>query len=88
MSDLISRSAVINVIMYGNAIPITDREKLKQRINNLTTACDIDEIVERLKKYQWEYSSGLGKFTDELVDRVLRNAIEIVKGGGVNEIKN
>lgn len=45
----------------------------------------MDRIVERLENYKEKYSSGDGEFTDELVDRVLRNAIEIVKAGGVDE---
>jgi hypothetical protein len=39
----------------------------------------IEKILEGLKEYQKEYKSGLGDFTDELVDRVLRNAIAIVQ---------
>ena len=39
----------------------------------------VDDAVQEVKRYQLQYESGLGGFTDELVDRVLRNVIEIVK---------
>ena len=55
---------------------MTEEEAIRQ----WNTRKPMDRIVERLKEYQRNYSSGRGGFTDELVDRVLRNAIEIVKG--------
>ena len=49
-------------------------------IEKWNTRKPMQEIVERLEEYQRNYTSGLGDFTDELVDRVLRNTIEVVKG--------
>lgn len=60
----------------------------QEAIEQWNTRKPMDRIVERLEQYQQEYSSGDGEFTDELVDRVLRNAIEIVKAGGVDDTRN
>ena len=54
-------------------------------LESMPTAYDVDKVVEQLVQYQREYRSGLGDFTDELVDRVLRNVIEIVRKGGVSD---
>lgn len=57
-------------------------EVYDEDLDKWNTRKPMGRIVERLKEYQRNYSSGLGGFTDELIDRVLRNAIEIVKEGG------
>lgn len=55
-------------------------------INNMPTAYDPDKVVEQLKKRSEEYNSGVrlhGKPEEMLTDE----AIEIVKGGGVDEME-
>lgn len=92
MSDLISRSALIDICntrieeneILGNYNRASEIKILKEKIINLPTAYNTDKVVEQLEDYKEEYSSGNGEFTDELVDRVLRNAIETVKVGGID----
>lgn len=52
-------------------------------INNMSTAYDVDKVVEQLKERSKEYNSGVrlhGKPEEIRTDE----AIEIVKGGGVD----
>ena len=63
-------------------------------INDVPTACDPDKVVEQLKKKIQtherciEYEKKNGTITEEFQQRkaveVLKDAIEIVKGGGVD----
>lgn len=88
MSDLISRSQLLKEIeTWGGCV-----ETLHEYIQNMPTAYDVDKAVERLqKKIQThecciEYEKKNGTITEEFQQRkaveVLKEAIEIVKGGG------
>ena len=73
---------------------IDDYDAVKKAINDMPTTYDVDKVVEQLeKKIQThecciEYEKKNGTITEEFQQRkaveVLKGAIEIVKGGGVN----
>lgn len=74
-----------------------ERQALIDRIDAQPTAYDVDKVVEQLeKKIQTherciEYEKKNGTITEEFQQRkaveVLKEAIEIVKGGGVDEME-
>lgn len=56
---------------------------LMDKVDEIQTAYDVDAVVEQLEERSEEYNSGVrlhGKPEEMLTDE----AIEIVKGGGVN----
>ena len=63
-----------------------DYDAVKKVINDMPTAYDVDAVVEQLENEQkfWEnaYDRDIGKEKA----RSYAHAIEIVRGGGVNEI--
>lgn len=73
---------------------IDDYDAVKKAINDMPTTYDVDKVVEQLeKKIQThecciEHEKKNGMITEEFQQRkaveVLKDAIEIVKGGGVN----
>lgn len=73
-----------------------DYDAVKKVINDMPTAYDVDAVVKQLEeeknlhKRMIKYEQKNGTVTEELQARraveVLERAIEIVKGGGVNEI--
>ena len=57
---------------------------LMDKVDEIQTAYDVDAVVEQLEERSEEYNSGVrlhGKPEEMLTDE----AIQIVKGGGVNE---
>ena len=95
MSDLISRSALIeeikslSIVLGGKQI-FSDNAKdsVLRTIDEQPTAYDIDKVVEELESdaERWEDSGKEYKDRCEIaVGRGLRNAIEIVKHGGVSD---
>ena len=57
---------------------------LCKEVKSVPTAYDVDAVVDKLKRWSKEYNSGVrlhGKPEEMLTDE----AIEIVKGGGVDE---
>ena len=52
-----------------------------EKPENVPTAYDLAAVESELKEYQRNYDSGLGDFTNELCDRVLRNVISTVQNG-------
>lgn len=68
---------------------------LAQKIDEQPTTYDVDKVVEQLEKRMQtherciEYEKKNGTITEEFQQRkaveVLKDAIEIVKGGGVND---
>ena len=97
MSDLISRSAVIDVLKETGIIQDNDLGHLVVgEIERIPTAYDVDKVVKELKaKIKNIY--GLYNRETPILESLSRKdafnngiceAIEIVKGGGVNEIKN
>lgn len=86
--DTIGKGAFLYSVVCDELDCVAQRKyymSREQAVKDWNTRKPMDRIVEQLKEYQRNYSSGLGGFTDELVDRVLRNAIEIVKAGGKGE---
>lgn len=79
-----ARSDRFKIEDFGHTSHSREAERLA--IEAWDTRKPVERIVEMLNQYRRDYTSGLGGFTDELADRVLRNAIEIVKdGGGINK---
>ena len=69
--------------LSGRLESMKDYDAVKDVINNMPTAYDPDKVVEQLEDRSEEYNSGVrlhGKPEEMLTD----DAIEIVKGGGVN----
>ena len=80
--------------LSGRLESMKDYDAVKDVINNMPTAYDVDKVVEQLEKRIQtherciEYEKKNGTITEEFQQRkaveVLKEAIEIVKGGGVN----
>ena len=95
MSDLISRKKLIESIKkfdFGSFFSATEKEYIESTmihiINLQQTAYSIDDVIEKLKSdaERWEDSGKEYKDRCEIaVGRGLRNAIEIVKHGGVSD---
>lgn len=69
--------------LSGRLENMKDYDAVKDVINNMSTAYDPDKVVEQLEDRSEEYNSGVrlhGKLEEMLTD----DAIEIVKGGGVD----
>ncbi len=69
--------------LSGRLENMKDYDAVKDVINNMPTAYDPDKVVEQLEDRSEEYNSGVrlhGKPEEMLTD----DAIEIVKGGGVD----
>ena len=72
--------------LSGRLESMKDYDAVKDVINNMPTAYDSDKVVEQLEDRSEEYNSGVrlhGKPEEMLTD----DAIEIVKGGGVDEME-
>lgn len=80
--------------LSGRLESMKDYDAVKDVINNMPTAYDVDKVVEQLEKRIQtherciEYEKKNGTITEEFQQRkaveVLKEAIEIVKGGGVD----
>ena len=82
MGKLIDADLVMDNLS-GRLESMKDYDAVKDVINNMPTAYDVDKVAEKLKKRSEEYNSGVrlhGKPEEMLTDE----AIEIVKGGGVD----
>ena len=100
MGRLIDEDELISILGFENTQE--EREKnvgeiiTLEDIDRIPTAYDPDKVVERLeKKIQTharciEYENKNGTITEEFQQRkaveVLKEAVEIVKGGGVDEV--
>lgn len=85
MSDLISRSAVIDVLKETGIIQDNDLGHLVVgEIERIPTAYDVDKVVKQLKDYSMWKEFMIYELTHREREIIAR-AIEIVKGGGVNE---
>ena len=89
MSDLISSEEAIQIIrsqgLYGSGYSDEERENnVIDMLESVPTAYNVDKVVKELEDYQmWK-----GFMIYDLTHRereIIRKAIEIVKGGGVNE---
>ena len=95
MSDLISRKKLIESIKkfdFGSFFSATEKEYIESTMISLVnlqqTSYDVDDVIEKLKSdaERWEDSGKEYKDRCEIaVGRGLRNAIEIVKHGGVSD---
>lgn len=92
MSDLISRSELYDelgnkltwLMAYGDDVYLDVGSDIKDVIDNMPTAYDIDKVVEELDKSSDYYEcEEQGREHVQMVD--LTEAIEIVKQGGVSE---
>lgn len=93
MGRLIDADPVLDNLS-GRLESMKDYDAVKDVINNMPTAYDVDKVVRQLEKRIQtherciEYEKKNGTITEEFQQRkaveVLKEAIEIVKGGGVN----
>ena len=88
MSDLISRSELYDelgnkltwLMAYGDDVYLDVGSDIKDVIDNMPTAYNIDKVVEKLKY------NIIGQLGNDEVIRIPRDkAIEIVKDGGVSD---
>ena len=87
MSDLISRSELIKELnkYCGNQRYLVS-ENIREIINNQPTTYDIGKVVEELKEWTFNADINIGDGTimnHNLIES--KNAIEIVKQGGVSD---
>lgn len=83
MSDLISRSDVIQILKECNLGETLFEKDVFDKIRNLPTAYDVDKVVEQLEAYSdADEAEQLG--TVPIVG--LADAIKIVKAGGNIEL--
>lgn len=82
MSKLIEASKILDNLS-GMLKSMDDYDAVKKVINDMPTAYDVDKVVEQLKKRSEEYNSGV-RLHGKPEEMITTEAIEIVKGGGVN----
>ena len=98
MSDLISRSELYDelgnkltwLMAYGDDVYLDVGSDIKDVIDNMPTAYDVDKVVEELEenasRYTKKYVTPYGNNGYRDVKAISVNkAIEIVKAGGENE---
>lgn len=88
MGRLIDAEAFERAVMFGDA---EDMQDVIYALRDYPTAYDPDKVVYQLKavrlRYYLTYANTGNKTNDEVWEKVSRavdNAIEIVKGGGVD----
>lgn len=92
-SDLISRSEVIGLIeskcvdgcLGSEDTTLIDAYDLLNEISDLSTAYDVDRVVEQLEKEKNPIYREDGSLMAERRSLDINRAIEIVKAGGANE---
>lgn len=82
MSKLIEASKILDNLS-GMLKSMDDYDAVKKVINDMPTVYDVDKVVEQLKKRSEEYNSGV-RLHGKPEEMITTEAIEIVKGGGVN----
>ena len=87
MSDLISRSDVIQILKECNLDETLFEKDVFDKINNLPTAYDIDKVVCEFEKIRAKDTCNKEKCDTKEICRicVVDDAIEIVKHGGVSD---
>lgn len=83
MSKLIEASKILDNLS-GMLKSMDDYDAVKKVINDMPTAYDVDKVVEQLKKRSEEYNSGV-RLHGKPEEMITTEAIEIAKGGGVDE---
>lgn len=82
---LIDADEVINILKETGIIQDNDLGQcVIAEINRIPTAYDVDKVVEQLGKKQNNKGFG-GTIQEIFYDLGLEDAIEIVKGGGMND---
>ena len=59
---------------------------LCKEVKSVPTAYDVDKVVEKLKRRSKEYNSGV-RLHGKPEEMITNEAIDIVKGGGVDEVE-
>lgn len=67
--------------LSGRIENMKDYDAVKDVINNMPTAYDVDKVVEELRQRSKEYNSGV-RLHGKPEDMLTEEAIEIVKAGG------
>lgn len=91
--DLISRKEVLAIItsrLNSSKIGSLENQRLystSKEVNNLSTAYDMDRVIERLETYIFQQSENemLSENGKRIVKRVIEECIKIVKSGGVSD---
>lgn len=82
MGRLIDAGLVLDNLS-GRLESMKDYDAVKDVINNMPTAYDLDNVVEQLKSVSYErYGNDDGMGGERVIN--MDDAIEIVKGGGVD----
>lgn len=94
MGRLIDASELIEIIKGNENLIELQKEELIECVNACDTAYDVDAVVKQLEKRKQtherciDYEKKNGTVTEEFQQRkaveVLKDAIEVVKSGGVN----
>lgn len=79
MSRLIDAGLLLDNLS-GRLESMKDYDAIRDVVNNMPTAYDVDKVVQQLKDYAIEFEA-LGKCSDYVE---VSHAIDIVKGGGVD----
>ena len=89
MGKLIDADPVLDNLS-GRLESMKDYDAVKDVINNMPTAYDVDKVVEKLEKRRMDALRHLREnkgtefgYASECVYNALNEAVEIVKGGGV-----
>lgn len=72
--------------LSGRLESMKDYDAIKDVVNNMPTAYDVDEVIEKLERISVEeplIADGIKVGTIKVL--VLKNAVEIVKGGESND---
>lgn len=87
MSDLISRSDVIQILKECNLDETLFEKDVFDKIRNLPTAYDVDKVVEQLEDYgneEMEYYRNTPY--EKCIEECVHKAIKVVKAGGNIEL--
>lgn len=82
MSRLIEAGKILDNLS-GMLKNMDDYDAVKKVINDMPTAYDVDAVVDKLKRRSKEYNSGV-RLHGKPEEMITTEAIEIVKGGGVD----
>lgn len=88
MSDLISRSALLESLMHCDALGRKSFEAVMEIIKEQPTAYDIDGVVEQLEREKETYKRLYGLHREGCylgISKGLDMTIKIVKAGGIYE---
>nr|DAM43383.1 MAG TPA: hypothetical protein [Caudoviricetes sp.] len=91
MGRLINADDVISLLAnhhFDDSKENTDLliHNLCKEVKSVPTAYDVDKVVEKLKRRSKEYNSGV-RLHGKPEEMITNEAIDIVKGGGVDEVE-